>query len=186
MRAAALVLVSAALLPGCGGGDDARSDSDVPPPREMAKALAGAPRPLAKLHEQGGRLLGGGAEAFRRRLAQLRGYPVVVNKWASWCPPCRAEFPFFQREAIKRGKKVAFIGVDSTDNDEDAAKFLKEFPVPYPSYRDPRLEVAAVFKGVAAFPSTAFYDSEGRLAYLKQGGYSSRDDLAEDIERYAR
>jgi hypothetical protein len=46
--------------------------------------------------------------------------------------------------------------------------------------------VAAVFKGVGAFPTTAFYDARGRLAYVKQGGYASERKLAEDIERYTR
>lgn len=166
-------------LTGCG--------SDDPPsqPVDTAK-LEGAPPPLARLHAQANELLGGGPEAFRDRLAELEGYPVVVNKWASWCPPCRAEFPFFQSQAEQRGTRVAFIGVDSNDNDDDARDFLEEYPVPYPSYKDPSLKVAQVFKGQLAFPTTAFYDSEGELAYVKQGGYADEADLAEDIERYAR
>ena len=60
---------------------------------------------------------------------ELRGHPVVVNKWGSWCGPCRAEFPYFQRQAIEHGKKVAFLGVDGKDNDANAEEFLKEFPV---------------------------------------------------------
>jgi cytochrome c biogenesis protein CcmG/thiol:disulfide interchange protein DsbE len=111
---------------------------------------------------------------------------VVVNKWASWCPPCRAEFPFFQRQATKRARKVAFLGVDSQDTDGDAREFLREFPVPYPSYKDPQLGVAGVFKGVQAFPTTAFYDSKGELAFVHQGGYPTEAKLAEDIDRYAR
>ena len=49
---------------------------------------------------------------------------MVVNKWASWCGPCRAEFPFFQSQSVKRGKRIAFLGVDGNDNDADAAEFL--------------------------------------------------------------
>ena len=150
----------------------------------LRRAVEGAPRPLAALHGQANELLEGGPDAFRARLSKLKGYPVVVNKWASWCPPCRAEFPFFQRQAAERARDVAFVGVNSNDNDDDAREFLDKFPVPYPSYKDPDLEVAAVFKGVAAFPVTAFYDSRGKLAYVKQGGYKSERDLAEDIERH--
>ncbi len=111
---------------------------------------------------------------------------MVVNKWASWCDPCRAEFPFFGRQAAARGREVAFLGVNSGDSDRAAAAFLKRYPVSYPHYTDPDLEVAAVFHGVAAFPTTGFYDSRGRLSYLKQGGYPTERKLAEDIDRYAR
>lgn len=173
---------AAALLAGCGSGEEA----ERPAPALDTRQLAGAPAPLAKLHEQASRLLDGGRDAFEARLEELRGYPVVVNKWGSWCPPCRAEFPFFRDQALKRGKEVAFIGVDVQDNDGDAREFLAQEPVPFPSYRDPEQEIAASFDAVQATPSTAFYDSEGELAYLHQGGYASEAKLAEDIERYAR
>jgi cytochrome c biogenesis protein CcmG, thiol:disulfide interchange protein DsbE len=163
-------------------------DSDEQPPSRPAQAaeLAGAPAPLAALHEQSNELLGGGAKRFEQRVRALRGYPVVVNKWASWCGPCRFEFPFFQQQAGKRAKSVAFLGVNSDDNDGNAKKFLADFPVPFPSYKDPTLEVAATFNGVQAFPTTAFYDAKGDLAYVHQGGYASEAKLAADIERYAR
>ena len=119
-------------------------------------------------------------------MKELKGYPVVVNKWASWCGPCRAEFPFFQKQSVDRAKRVAFVGVNGNDNDANARDFLAQFPVSFPSYKDPDLKVSASFNGVAAFPSTAFYDSKGELAYLKQGGYATEQKLVEDIERYAR
>ena len=173
------VVATAIALAGCGG--------DEPESRAFTAAdLKGAPAPIASLHRQANQLLDGGPKAFKERLESLRGHPVVVNKWASWCPPCRSEFPFFQAQAVKHAKRVAFIGVDSNDNDEDARGFLEEYPVPYPSYKDPTLEVAQVFKGQLAFPTTAFYDSKGELAYVKQGGYSDEQDLVEDIKRYAR
>ena len=183
MRQLVLALACASILAGCGSEEP---ESAAPGAAATQRALAGAPEPLARLHEQAGRLLEGGPSAFRARLRELRGYPVVVNKWASWCPPCRAEFPFFQRQAVKRGREVAFIGVDANDNDADARRFLRRFPVPYPSYKDPKLGISAVFKGVQAFPTTAFYDSDGKLSYVHQGGYPTERKLAQDIERYAR
>jgi cytochrome c biogenesis protein CcmG, thiol:disulfide interchange protein DsbE len=167
-------------LAGCG------SDSPESAGKPSTTALEGAPAPLAGLHRQANQLLGGGPDAFKKRLRQLRGYPVVVNKWASWCGPCRAEFPYFQAQSQKLGKRVAFLGVNSQDNDGDARKFLEEFPVPYPSYVDGNLEVAAEFNAVQAFPTTAFYDSKGKLAYVHQGGYATQQKLSEDIARYAR
>ena len=130
-------------------------------------------------------LVDGGRPAFEAFVAKQRGKPVVVNKWASWCGPCRAEFPYFEHQARKR-KGIVFVGVNSNDNDGDAADFLADNPVPYKSFRDPKLEVAAAFNGVQAFPTTAFYDSKGELAYTHPGGYQSEDQLAEDIDRYAR
>jgi cytochrome c biogenesis protein CcmG, thiol:disulfide interchange protein DsbE len=128
----------------------------------------------------------GGRDAFEARIEKERGTPVVVNKWASWCGPCRLEFPFFRNQAEKRKDEVVFIGVNSNDSRSDAEEFLKEQPVPFRHFEDPKLEIAAAMNAVQAFPSTAFYDSKGELAFVHQGGYSSEDKLAEDIERYAR
>ena len=188
----AVLVLLAGFGAGCGSEGSTASSAGEQPPSGPSTATDGravdgsrlAPA-LAEVNAQAGELLDGGAEAFEDRLAELEGHPVVVNKWASWCGPCRAEFPFFQEQAEKRAGEVAFLGVDSSDNDADAISFLDEFPVPYPSYKDPDLEVADVFNGVAAFPTTAFYDERGELVYVKQGGYASEELLAEDIERYA-
>ena len=111
---------------------------------------------------------------------------MVVNKWASWCGPCRAEFPFFGSQAKERASTVAFVGVNSNDNDADAARFLDEYPVPFQHFKDPDLEVAASFNGVQAFPTTAFYDSQGRAGLPAPGRLRERGKLAEDIDKYAR
>jgi thiol-disulfide isomerase/thioredoxin len=177
-----LLGMGALALAGCGGGDEG-SASGTP---DFRASLEGAPPKLAALHEQQNELLPGGPEAFESRLDELRGFPVVVNKWASWCGPCRAEFPYFQSQAAQRGKRVAFLGVNSNDGEDSAGEFLAELPVPYPSYLDPKLEIAALFDAAVEFPATAFYDDKGKLAYVKRGGYGSEDELAADIERYAR
>ncbi|MGI8673797.1 MAG: TlpA family protein disulfide reductase [Thermoleophilaceae bacterium] len=186
MRAAVAILAGLALLvlAACGERPADRPPGPLPaPPRVSTEDL---PPALAELRGEGNRLITGGPERFREQLAELRGHPVVVNKWASWCGPCRAEFPFFRSQAAKRARQVAFIGVNSQDDPDAAEAFLRRLPPGYPSYIDRDLEVAAVFKGVAAFPTTAFYDARGRLAYVKQGGYASERKLAEDIERYTR
>ena len=131
-------------------------------------------------------LVDGGRPAFQSFIEKQRGRPIVVNKWASWCGPCRAEFPWFKDLARRDRGDVVFVGVNSNDNDGDAREFLAQNPVPYKHFRDPKLEVAAAFGGVQAFPTTAFYDSKGELAYVKQGGYRDEADLLADIERYAR
>lgn len=184
--ALALLLLA---LAGCGSSSTAVDGGKAASPasaKAAAKALKGSPPQLAALHAQANQLLGGGADAFKQRLAKLKGNPVVVNKWASWCASCRAEFPLFRSQSIKRGKQIAFLGVDSSDNDANARKFLSANPVTYPSYKDGDLEIAQVFRGARAFPTTVFYDSKGKIAYLKQGGYPSQQKLAADIDRYAR
>lgn len=185
--AAVIALVAAVVIGlsqtgGKGGGRTASAGGSCggSPPQ-----LAGAPKPLADLHRQGCQLLDGGPAAFKARLAALKGYPIVVNKWASWCGPCRAEFPHFQKASLALGKRVAFIGVDSNDNYADAAKFLKQYPVTYPSYKDGSNTVAQVFNGVAAFPTTVFYDATGKLKYVHNGQYLSEAKLRADIARYA-
>src|SRR4051794_26604118 len=181
----ALVAALAIGLSQAKSGGNGSPESKAPGAAAAAKELQGAPAPLAKLHAQAGQLLGGGPAAFKARLAELRGHPVVVNKWASWCGPCRAEFPDFQRLSVKYGKRVAFMGVNGNDNHGDATKFLRRYPVSYPSYEDPSGTVAQVFNGAAAFPTTVFYDSGGKLAYIHQGQYLTAAKLEQDIRRYA-
>ncbi|HEY7150504.1 MAG TPA: TlpA disulfide reductase family protein, partial [Solirubrobacterales bacterium] len=168
----------------CGSGPGGEAQSGSPP--DYGRALAGAPPPLASLYRQANRLLPGGVEAFDARLEGLRGHPVVVNKWASWCGPCREEFPWFQRLSAKLGRRIAFVGVDSNDSSAAARTFLGELPVPYPSYSDPGQEIARAIEAAVGFPGTAFYDRAGRLVYTKQGQYESESALAADIRRYAR
>lgn len=169
-----ILALLALLASGCGssGGDGTHPDYE--------RALAGAPAPLAALHEQGNELLPGGKDAFEKRLASLRGYPVVANVWASWCGPCRLEFPALQEAAARYGKRVAFIGVDSLDNDDNAESFLSEMPVPYPSYSDPDEDVVNSL-GATGLPVTALYDSTGDLCIVKRGPYSDEADLGADI-----
>lgn len=177
----ALLLIGLAQARGGGGGADpgARPFDLVAAKRQ----LAGAPPPLASLHRDSNRLLGGGTRAFEARLRELRGYPVVVNKWAAWCGPCQAEFPQFQSQATKRGKEVAFLGVDSDDNRAEATTFLRDTPVPFPSYEDPDSRIADEY-APGGFPTTVFIDERGRTAFIHQGQYRSEADLAADIDRY--
>jgi cytochrome c biogenesis protein CcmG, thiol:disulfide interchange protein DsbE len=148
------------------------------------RELSGAPAPLAALHRQSNQLLEGGVDAFERRLAQLEGHPVVINKWASWCNPCRAEFPVFQQLATERGKEVAFLGLNAGDSVDPARKFLSQYPVPFPSYEDPDEEIAREIKAPANYPITLFVDADGKTAFIHQGGYTSKQQLAADVDRY--
>jgi cytochrome c biogenesis protein CcmG/thiol:disulfide interchange protein DsbE len=177
-----LVLIAgSAGLAGCGSGED-ELDGSHP---DYAKALAGSPPPLAALHAQGNELLTGGTDAFEERIEELRGYPAVVNVWASWCGPCRFEFPALQELSAKYGKRVAFLGVNTQDNEDAAATFLEEAPVPYPSYSDPDEDLKRALDIGVGLPSTVFFDREGEVCHKKEGFYPEHSELGDDVRRYA-
>lgn len=167
---------------GCGGSGNGEFDGSHP---DYAKALAGSPPPLAALHKQGNELLDGGKDAYEKRIAALRGYPIVANVWASWCVPCRQEFPVLQKLSARYGKKVAFLGVNSEDSSDAAATFLREVPVPYPSYTETGKDILYSVGGSGGLPDTAFYDRSGKLLFLHQGPYRDETELEADVRRYA-
>lgn len=176
------LLIAALAIAGCGSSGGAGSGGTRP---EYAKALRGAPAPLAALYREGDQLLPGGTEAFEKQLAALRGYPVVANVWASWCGPCQFEFPVLQKLSARYGKRVAFLGVNSEDSEAAARTFLREEPVPYPSYTDSDRKIARSLGADVGLPDTAFFDRQGKLVYLKQGPYAHDSELEEDVRRYA-
>jgi len=180
-----IVLVLAFWLGSSGEDGDAGAGNPASQAPDYDQAFAGAPPPIAALFRQANELIPGGLEAFDDELGRLEGYPVVANLWASWCGPCRSEFPFFQRQAAEHADEVAFLGVDSRDSDDAARTFLEQLPLPYPSVADPEGEVWNDV-GAVGLPVTVFYDSDGRTVHLKHGEYRSEDELAADIDRYSR
>jgi cytochrome c biogenesis protein CcmG, thiol:disulfide interchange protein DsbE len=177
-------LVSGVLLvAGCGAG---QPKSSAPAASTVTAAFKGSPPPLASLHSQANQLLGGGVPAFHARLTGLRGYPVVINKWASWCGPCRYEFPVFQQAAVRYGRQVAFLGVNGKgDTTTEAAGFLKKFPVTYPSYEDPKEAIADTIEASQFDPLTVFIDRHGKIQFVHAGAYQNVGSLEKDIRRYA-
>jgi cytochrome c biogenesis protein CcmG, thiol:disulfide interchange protein DsbE len=157
----------------------------APSAADVRRALAGSPAPLAALHSQSGTLLSGGMSAFKARLAALKGRPVVVNEWASWCFPCRNEFPLFAHASAQYGKRVAFLGVNVSDSSSDAQSFLRAHPVSYPSYTDSSGAIAASFGSAQALPTTIYFNAGGKKTYTHIGYYSAPEALNSDIERYA-
>jgi len=175
------VLLAAVVLSACGSADSA----SVPAP-DYEPAIARAPGELATLYANGPELIDGGQVAYDETLASLRGYPVVVNNWGSWCGPCQEEFPYFQAQAAAHLDEVAFLGVDSADSPAAYETFVRDNPVPYPSVADPDRELPKwIDTALVGQPNTLFYDREGELVYTHQGPYPDEETLAADIEKYA-
>jgi thiol-disulfide isomerase/thioredoxin len=180
--------LSIALLPALlalGGCGSEAPRSAAPSPAAERAALRGSPPALAQLHAEQSRIEEGGVDAFRARLAALRGHPVVVNKWASWCAPCRAEFPILQRVSVGYGRRVGFVGLNSGDAVPAARRFLKATPVPYPSYEDPKEKIARAIGAPLGYPITQYYSRTGELIFSHSGGYSTVAALERDVRRYA-
>ena len=181
-RAFHLLAVVLLTLAGCGAQ---QANVRAPTPAQARSELAGSPATLASLHRQAAQLLDGGLDAYRARLAALRGRPVVVNAWASWCPPCRTEMPYFSRAAVRFGRRVAFVGVNAGDTDGHARAFLRDHYIPYPSYTDPDDKIAQEIGVRAGLPTTVFYGRDGKVAFVHQGQYRDEAALTADVKRYA-
>jgi cytochrome c biogenesis protein CcmG, thiol:disulfide interchange protein DsbE len=129
------------------------------------------------------RLTGGGTGS----LDDYRGRVVVLNVWASWCEPCRAESPLLQRwhERIARGGEGTVLGVDVLDVSSDARAFAREHGLTYPMLRDPDGESLEAL-GVVAYPETFVVDRRGRIAATKRGPVDDawmRAEVAPLLER---
>lgn len=182
LAVAALTAIGLVQLAGSSSSDGGHTRAPLGPARQRA-LLAGSPPALAALHSQGGQLLDG--SGLNRRMAALHGYPVVVNKWASWCAPCRAEFAAFQRVAAEYGRRVAFLGLNSGDSSRaDAESFLRSHPVSYPSYYDPSGALGLRLTDSSFTPVTVFIPVHG-VPFVYQGQLPDAGKLAEEVVRYA-
>ena len=174
MVTGALVVVLA--FAGCGSGSDESSTGTSSPPPA---------RTLAELRARAGQMVDGTPQTFAAQIAALKGRPIVVNQWASWCGPCRFEFPFLQKAADKYRGRVAFLGDNAQDSRSDAEAFLKSHQLPYPHFFDQDGSIARSFRGGRAFPTTAFYDASGKLTYVHTGVFPDVGSLNDEIDKYA-
>jgi thiol-disulfide isomerase/thioredoxin len=186
MRTVITLVVSVVVATACSDGQVQRSDSagetryvegsgvvTIVPPGERQPAP-----------DFSGPLLSGDGQFD---LAQARGNVVVLNVWASWCPPCRSEAPALQAVSVELAdQNVQFIGVNVRDNRTDARAFEQEFGLTYPSVVDTTGALLLAFRDTlppSAIPSTLVIDREGRLAarVLDEVTETSLGDLVADI-----
>jgi thiol-disulfide isomerase/thioredoxin len=189
-RAAVAALLAGLLaiaLAACGGDDSEADLGAASRPPDYKPAIDAAPPKLQALYERGGKLVPGGLDAFSKQLDEVHGFPVVVNNWASWCGPCRTEWPWLQRAAAQHLDEVAFMGVATDDGNDAIDTFLTNYPVPYPTFADPDKEIAEVagFASVGGLPNTLFFDADGELVFTHQGVYADEAALEADISKYA-
>lgn len=119
-------------------------------------------------------------------LSSTRGEVTVLNVWASWCPPCRAEAPGLQRawEALA-DRGVAFVGINTRDELPQARAYVKRFGLTFPSVTDDGGKVLLEFRGTlppTAIPSTLVLDRAGRVAARVVGGVTE-NRLLDVVER---
>jgi cytochrome c biogenesis protein CcmG, thiol:disulfide interchange protein DsbE len=111
-----------------------------------------------------------GDDGQRRSLADYRGQVVVLNFWASWCEPCRAEAPILQKTQAKLTAAHAGTVLGATYNDAaaDSTAFEREFKVSYPSLRDVGTDLADEY-GTRALPETFVLDRDGKVVAISRG-----------------
>jgi cytochrome c biogenesis protein CcmG/thiol:disulfide interchange protein DsbE len=110
--------------------------------------------------------------AGTRSLADYRGKVVVLNFWASWCPPCEAEAPLLQRAQAKVARMGGTIlGITYKDAAGDSRKFMRKHGLTFPSLRDDRLQLAPKY-GTTSLPETFVIDRQGRIVALSRGQVS--------------
>lgn len=108
---------------------------------------------------------------YERAIGELRGTPVLVNIWASWCGPCRDEAPLLASAHETYDVQVRFVGVDILDERDSARAFMREFGWTYPSVYDPTGAIRDSL-GLIGQPVTLFYDASGELVETWTGPLS--------------
>ena len=158
---------------------------NAPSTAAVAAELAGSPAALAALHQQADRVLGNQA-ALARRIRALRGYPIVLNVWGSWCAPCVAEFGLFGSASAYYGRQVAFLGADIGDSMADGQAFMQQHPVSYPSYQTSSAQLSSIIpQGLSGTPTTVFFNRQGKITWVHSGQYDVQGTLDSDIVTHA-
>jgi peroxiredoxin len=127
-----------------------------------------------------------GRDGKTYRLAAMKGQPVIVNFWATWCPPCRAEMPAMQRAwELVKDDGVMIVAVNVGESAEEIAAFLEQEPVEFPIPMDTNMAVSQRWP-MQGLPTTFVVDPEGHLVYRAQGERAWDDPALLDLVRGLR
>ncbi|MEO8476308.1 MAG: TlpA disulfide reductase family protein [Actinomycetota bacterium] len=174
---AVAVLAAVVSLAACGGGEPTDPLDGVQiQPAMVVTPVPSLPATVSELPEMD-------VAGYEALLTELRGTPVVVNFWASWCGPCEAEAPRFEAAAARYGDRVQFLGVDILDDRGSAAAFLDRYGLQYPNVFDPTGSTRTALGSIGQ-PVTVFYDAQGNLV-AKVDGEISEPDLTANLEAIA-
>jgi len=106
-----------------------------------------------------------------RQLSDLRGQVVVLNFWATWCPPCVAEMPSLERIQQRfSGRGLVVLGISVDADAAEYENFLRTYKITFPNYRDPGKSIATRY-GTFMYPETYIIDRQGRLIRKVIGAY---------------
>ncbi|MBR6676296.1 MAG: TlpA family protein disulfide reductase [Clostridia bacterium] len=109
------------------------------------------------------------------KLSDLRSKPVVLNFWATWCPPCKAELPHFEKLSVEYRGEVEFMMVNLTDGTRDTEELVRSFieseGYTFPVYCDTEMQAYYLY-GVNSIPVTFFIDARGRIQNAYTGAMS--------------
>lgn len=169
-RLLAAAVLGAVLLAACGGGSGGEASgatqATTPPHGTAGQSTGeGEPAPQVSLPMFSGET---------RALSDFYGdKPLVVNFWASWCPPCVAEMPEIEEVHQAMGDRVNFLGINTQDVEDEAHKIVEQTGVTYPLAWDPDGELFQVFDGFG-MPTTVLISADGRIVRHQTGPITGR------------
>lgn len=122
-----------------------------------------------------------GDDGSRLQLSQLRGRPVIIDFWASWCGPCRAQAPIIDEVARAKKSDAIIVGINTNDSRASALSFARGRRLSYPSVFDPSGSVATRY-AVRAMPTMVIIDREGKVRFV-QTGVVSRSKIESELSK---
>jgi len=165
------LLLALLMLAGC-AAPQAPEQTTAPTTDPTTAAATLPPKPTEEGYQQAPDFTVYDGEGKPLKLSDFRGQPVILNFWASWCPPCKAEMPDFQEAYQAHGDQIAFLMVNLTDGQQEtvdtASAFISQSGYTFPVYYDTASEAAYAY-GIRSIPTTFFINSEGQIVAMGSG-----------------